>query len=1346
MGELYEIEATFDSFEKFKKKVEKIRKSGGFDYDDLTESEFKSKSVLGNLDDKLDRITVNDLIGALPSIVVYYNASYYPEQYWSAVVSDAKLNADDTERLIDVIDKYSAGYYYRRGDVASNISSEEKTNLVLTFALNNDRAWDKYGEFLQKEDITPTQLLYALSKTPKVKPEFLPLLHKVLGDDFTELYLKHKTLIDRTPRKHHFEEMLKAHIYKRNNFMKAFEKKAGELSSAFGGTRLYGISQALFQKEGFREAALQMGIEMLAKKERYADVTPNDGTFENIRRMFPEIAELTDKIFDDKITFEKVSDVISVCKMEKKLLHQIKADSELSQMSSRLIHTIIKAHPDNIEHVKEVVRLLNKNRVHPKVLVSLSRIDLPDWMYPVVSKAADEGVITLNRLGSRETLFDAAKAWSINPKIWKKEAEIIGRMPLEARMVAGEIFTQITQDENSLDKRDELRQEFWSEMKKAQDMGWKNAIFHYCQNNAETRGRVMTLYAPHLDEETQVALRKCVHFRDLIDFDMEKFNQTLDLWKKHLGLGKTRVLGDPDGYIVSRGDVPMLKRVVAFSKIFTDENLRDKFLSHENVNGRRDLMWIPVGMSDEKYASLGKYLQKNLFYEDGNGNSVPRPVEQLWNLAEVWPKLTPQQEEYDFGKLQGIYYTQKSCEHIEKVFQSWKQSSYFANNTRCQVADLDFSDNLRLYQKFLLALTKPTEQKDINEILLLNRKDGMRKIAELLEEQNSSDNQSENKQVLVDLIIGNDAQINGYERNQIASLKPMEILNFKPKNYKELVDEIMDAITLDTKAGEMFRKHYLEMIADNPHTTNSRVLDIRKRYQANREWITPSAIKGMMCFGNNYRRYLNKIHKYNVSVKKQLQKNNPGVAESDIINIHDALYWLPSNITEKDRDSFMGLIDKHLFYNDENGNVKHRPFADFECIAKAWANLTPENREKDYHKLLADIHSRKYVDCKYTEFATEAAICGIPETEYKRYEKIYEQGLQVPELIDSSKRFWCDSLIGKFLPRKDPRVGFFGKHTNCCQHFEGAGSSCAKSSVRDPYSQLFVVENLDGKIVAGSWVWESKVKIKDKYYKAFCFDNIEAKGDYKFDPRVMEIYKETLPYLAAMNYARITVGTGCQDAKVDEFPKAEEPVPLNKMYSGYTDASNQRLMLENPKARPVDYNEGEIYITGALMDDIPAMQAVSEACFPKGDRQLQVPDKDAQGLVLRDKGRIVGYVLWSEEEHSIYDMAVLPQYRKDKNASSFKLLNEMARRVRQMGGKWNAELRDSTSLRYMKAMAGRGLIDMKVGDLDHMMSDGTEVYKVTFSVKDNSENANSRSEASTDRGAGIGPIPPHNER
>ena len=126
------------------------------------------------------------------------------------------------------------------------------------------------------------------------------------------------------------------------------------------------------------------------------------------------------------------------------------------------------------------------------------------------------------------------------------------------------------------------------------------------------------------------------------------------------------------------------------------------------------------------------------------------------------------------------------------------------------------------------------------------------------------------------------------------------------------------------------------------------------------------------------------------------------------------------------------------------------------------------------------------------------------------------------------------------------------------------------------------------------------------------------------------------------------------------------------------------------------------------------MDRVSEAVFPDSDKQLQAPDNLA-GFVIEDREKgVVGYCLYDAQEKSIYDMAVLPEYRTDKNASSKKLFAEMMRTINKEGGEWSAEMRDKTTLKYLEIMAERGLVKFEKHGIDHTMSDGSQVVAVTF--------------------------------
>ena len=466
-------------------------------------------------------------------------------------------------------------------------------------------------------------------------------------------------------------------------------------------------------------------------------------------------------------------------------------------------------------------------------------------------------------------------------------------------------------------------------------------------------------------------------------------------------------------------------------------------------------------------------------------------------------------------------------------------------------------------------------------------------------------------------------------------------------------------------------------------------------YKDNADWLVPASFKAAELFGCYFPAYLKKTQGF--------------------FSAHDAVYWLPQGMSKAKNESFARFLQNNVVYADIDGNKKARPLAELNMIAKSWKALKPDMEKAKYKDILAFCQSQTYADQEIAKFAVEAARWGVQEGDYKNCEKIYQAGLKVPEPFDSSKEFKFGKYTGRFLPRDDVRVGFFGEYTDCCQHFGGVGNSCAVSSVMDPYSQLFVIENEKGSIIGGSWVWENT----EGRYREVCFDNIEAIGEYASNPIVNKIYEQAGRYLAQeADCRRVTIGLGYQDADVSSYQNTEA-IALPKQYKNkYSDARNQVLLAENPKAAPLDKSAESLrYVRDACFLDVAAMEDISERCFPEGDKGLQIPNEPS-GLVLIDKDKgVVGYCLYDKEEKSVYDMAVLPEYRKDKNASSGKLFAETVREIKKLGGEWTAELRDKTTMRYMEAMGQRGLVEYQVNGVDHEMSNGDKVYSVTFKPK-----------------------------
>ena len=467
----------------------------------------------------------------------------------------------------------------------------------------------------------------------------------------------------------------------------------------------------------------------------------------------------------------------------------------------------------------------------------------------------------------------------------------------------------------------------------------------------------------------------------------------------------------------------------------------------------------------------------------------------------------------------------------------------------------------------------------------------------------------------------------------------------------------------------------------------------------NGDWLVPASFKAAEVFGCYFPNYLKKAQKAGLST-------------------HDAVYWLPKDMGKAKNESFSQFIRNNILYPTNDGVEHGRPLEELSVIARNWKGLTPEQEKKSYKDVLAICQSKKYDGQKYDAFAVEAAKFGYSEDDYPNMEQIYQAGLNVPEPFDSGKRFEITSkggtkYVGRFLPREDPRAGFFGDYTDCCQHFGGVGNKCAVSSIKDPYSQLFVIEDDKGRIIAGSWVWENT----EGKYRDVCFDNIEAIGDYASHPVINEIYGKVGEYLTKEADCRyVTIGLGYQDADTSAYAPAKEPIPLPKQYhDGYSDANSQVILAHNPDAKPLDKEkESRRFIRDVCFLDESVMDRVAEKCFPESDQELMMPENMAGKVLVDSEKGVVGYCLWDNEEKSVYDMAVLPEYRKDKNASSSKLFLSVQQEIRKIGGEWTAELRDKTTYHYMKMMQERGLVKMDTLEVDHEMSDGSKVYQVRF--------------------------------
>lgn len=563
----------FDNFDEFAKWTrefsEKAQAPESFDFEELTESELKSKAILGKFDredlllndfsQENDELRAEALYGALNFLD---SETHYENKLWS--VEAAKINDPlITQSLIDLIKRK---YDFKTGSDAANYDRVfVPEDLLLSWAFNNNQVWKAFEGYLSQTELSPLSVLTALGRTPQIDNKLLPLVKNTLGENFTSTYLEFKELIDFSPRKDLFISKLKGYTNEAD-FLDAFTINLKEIASEdqFAGNDDWGAIGASLSidEKGFRQRAEELFLQMLEHREDYITSRPNNHNNTFIRKNFPDLVKLYEDNFS--ISKEDIIETVRFChqaKRIKNLIHQeIEQNNEkLKNQDPRLLRDIIDCVPQNMDEVEQLIncfKAMNErpetygssyNLYYPEDIYPIIKRSFPEWMVPIVINACLIGVISDERLGGQKDLFDACKTWKINPYIWKKEAVAIGKMPLPMRMIAGGVFAKI-QKEIQPDLRPqkplkkEHRERFWQEMKLAQEMGYERAIQTYVKDSLKNRKRVAgLLFGSRLSSHEEAALIGNVSIKNLSTLKTGAFhkavNVLLDLEWKNAGYG-----------------------------------------------------------------------------------------------------------------------------------------------------------------------------------------------------------------------------------------------------------------------------------------------------------------------------------------------------------------------------------------------------------------------------------------------------------------------------------------------------------------------------------------------------------------------------------------------------------------------------------------------------------------------------------------------------------------------------------------------------------------------------------------------------------------------------------------
>ncbi|MFN8610712.1 MAG: hypothetical protein U0931_24440 [Vulcanimicrobiota bacterium] len=331
------------------------------------------------------------------------------------------------------------------------------------------------------------------------------------------------------------------------------------------------------------------------------------------------------------------------------------------------------------------------------------------------------------------------------------------------------------------------------------------------------------------------------------------------------------------------------------------------------------------------------------------------------------------------------------------------------------------------------------------------------------------------------------------------------LLNLKGAAFKEALQAICTRPSAELAEGEL-----------SPHD-----------YRSSRTgWEERGAVALALTFRGSWRQWLD------------AQARIRGEDGEPVRTIHDVVDILPLR-------PLPGL-DSFLLKNS------HEKLAELSQIIGRWDELSEAERGLPFDEVLALARARVYPHMEHPEFGAEAARWGVSEQQYAELESRFIASQQVPGPFQAfeHRRWQQGEFSGRFLPRQDVRGLFLGNHTNCCQHPNGAGASCAYHGQESPRGGFFVLENAKGEVVVQSWAWVSDSG-------GLVFDNVEGLTARNKSTEVRAIYQAAAQDLVK-KFPVVTMGLDHGKLPVEGWP-ATTPQTM-QAFDGYSDAEKQVLL------------------------------------------------------------------------------------------------------------------------------------------------------------------------------------------
>lgn len=328
------------------------------------------------------------------------------------------------------------------------------------------------------------------------------------------------------------------------------------------------------------------------------------------------------------------------------------------------------------------------------------------------------------------------------------------------------------------------------------------------------------------------------------------------------------------------------------------------------------------------------------------------------------------------------------------------------------------------------------------------------------------------------------------------------------------------------------------------------------------------------------------------------------------ISVHDALYWLPANprATVAPDGSSLGewLLDADRGSSALRTETGRRSLG---LAAESWASNGARSA------VIKDL-SDAVLAAGFGGYRDELSLFFVSNKISKKSAQVSLDTMRTskdtPTLLPLDRVFEDAStgIRGYFLPRTDPRGMQAGVFTDCCQHPDSAGASCALAGQTHPSSGFFVVEDASGQILAQSWVWAADGTAESA--PGVIFDNVEARlsgADASRVAAVRQVYDAAADVLAT-RFGRVMIGAG-NDVPMTDLPLVETSENLLAAsigYSGYLgDSSRQRLYRTGSVSGPrfLGAEGGFRVIEG------------SSEVFVAADGSVRLDGPDARGLAER---------------------------------------------------------------------------------------------------------------------------------